>query len=140
MPQNPEKGKSFGLPQGGDVLDRAFTCGFVETDPRRPVRLPLKTTHNLNLWQRAGRRRGSIRDSDRDYREREGSATVATSEAQKRATAKYRKNNTTTVSVCFMPGDADVLAWLKSQPNQAGYVKALIREDMERRRGEGARG
>jgi hypothetical protein len=65
---------------------------------------------------------------------------VATSEAQKRATARYRKNNTTTVSVCFMPGDADVLAWLKSQPNQAGYVKALIREDMERRRGEGARG
>ena len=32
-----------------------------------------------------------------------------------------------------MPGDADVLAWLEAQPNKAGYVKSLIREDMERR-------
>lgn len=57
---------------------------------------------------------------------------MATSEAQKRATAKWQKHNTTSVSIRFMPGDTDVLAWLNAQPNKAGYIKALIREDMRR--------
>lgn len=56
-----------------------------------------------------------------------------TSEAQKRANVKYQRNHTKNVSIRFMPGDADVLAWLNSQPNKAGYVKALIRADMEAR-------
>ncbi len=55
-------------------------------------------------------------------------------EAQKRATAKYQKQSTKNVSIRFMPADAELLAWLDSQPNKAGYIKALIREDMERSR------
>jgi hypothetical protein len=27
--------------------------------------------------------------------------------------------------------DRDILAWLRSQPSQAGYIKALIRADMQ---------
>ena len=61
---------------------------------------------------------------------------MATSEAQKRATAKYQRENTTSVSIRFMPSDADVLAWLRAQPNKAGYVKDLIRRDMEARSGK----
>lgn len=60
---------------------------------------------------------------------------MAQTEAQKRASAKYQRNSTTNVSIRFMPGDADVLAWLRAQPNKAGYVKDLIRRDMEGRSG-----
>ena len=55
--------------------------------------------------------------------------------AQKRATAKYLKNNVKRVAVAFYPGERDLLSWLDSQPNKAGYIKRLIREDMERNRG-----
>ena len=64
---------------------------------------------------------------------------MAQSEAQKRATARYQKENTKSVSIRFMPGDADILAWLDEQPSKAGYVKALIRADMEARTAERAR-
>lgn len=59
---------------------------------------------------------------------------MATSEAQKRATARYQKASPKNVSIRFMPGDADLLAWLDEQPSKAGYVKALMRADMERRK------
>ena len=59
---------------------------------------------------------------------------MAQSEAQKRATARYQRESTKSVSIRFMPGDADILAWLDEQPNKAGYVKALIRADMEARK------
>ena len=59
---------------------------------------------------------------------------MATSEAQKRATAKWQKLNTKSISIRFMlPGDADVLEWLSKQPNKAGYIKDLVRADMERK-------
>lgn len=62
---------------------------------------------------------------------------MATSEAQKRATARYQKASTKNVSIRFMPGDADLLAWLDEQPSKAGCVKALIRADMERNKAMG---
>ena len=31
-------------------------------------------------------------------------------------------------------GATDILAWLDAQPNKQGYVKRLIRQDMERSR------
>lgn len=54
------------------------------------------------------------------------------SDAQKRATAKYRKENTVTKSLRFFPGDKDVLEHLEKQPNMAGYIKELIRRDMDK--------
>ncbi len=59
---------------------------------------------------------------------------MAQSEAQKRANARYQKESTKNVSIRFMPGDADLLEWLNEQPSKAGYVKALIRADMEARK------
>ena len=59
---------------------------------------------------------------------------MAQSEAQKRANARYQKESTKNVSIRFMPGDADLLEWLGEQPSKAGYVKALIRADMEARK------
>ena len=57
------------------------------------------------------------------------------SEAQKRATAKYIKNNVKRVAVAFYPSEADLLEWVASKPNKAGYIKELIRADMERSKG-----
>lgn len=59
---------------------------------------------------------------------------MATSDAQKRANARYQKESTKNISIRFMPGDADILAWLDEQPSKAGYVKTLIRADMEARK------
>lgn len=53
-------------------------------------------------------------------------------EAQKRAQEKYRKKSVRQVAVRFYPADTDIYEWLKSQDNVQGYVKALIRADMER--------
>lgn len=54
------------------------------------------------------------------------------SEAQKRASAKYQRENTKRKALTFYKSDSDILEWLESQGNQAGYIKRLIREDMER--------
>ena len=58
---------------------------------------------------------------------------MATSEAQKRASAKYDKENMTQRVVRFSPREQDLLAQLDAQPNKAGYIKKLIRADMEGR-------
>ena len=57
-----------------------------------------------------------------------------TSEAQKRASANYRKRNVKNVTVAFYPNDREVFEWLDSQGGRASYIKRLIREDMERAR------
>ena len=57
-------------------------------------------------------------------------------DAQKAANERYRKANVTQKTVRFYPAEADILAWASGQPNFAGYVKGLIRADMEARRGE----
>lgn len=55
------------------------------------------------------------------------------SEAQKKANAKYRKEKMTQRTVRFSPNEADLLNHLDAQPNRMGYIKALIRADMEKR-------
>lgn len=52
------------------------------------------------------------------------------SEAEKRAKAKYRQK-TKQVSLVFYPTEKDLLEWLNQQDNKAGYIKNLIRQDME---------
>lgn len=53
------------------------------------------------------------------------------SEAQKKASAKYNKANMVQRVVRFSPRERDLLEWLDAQPNKAGYLKSLIRADME---------
>lgn len=58
---------------------------------------------------------------------------MATSDAQKRASAKYDKEHMVRRTVVFSPNERDLLKHLDSQPNKGGYLKALIRADMEGR-------
>lgn len=58
---------------------------------------------------------------------------MATSDAQKRASIKYDKENMVQRVVRFSPHERDLLEQLDSQPNKAGYIKALIKADMEGR-------
>lgn len=60
---------------------------------------------------------------------------MAVSDAQRRANERYRKESVRQVTVRFYPTEADIWEWLQAQPNKAGYVKELIRRDMEARRG-----
>ena len=55
------------------------------------------------------------------------------SEAQKRASAKYVRENVKRKTVSFYPSERDILEWADAQGNVNGYIKRLIREDMERR-------
>ena len=56
-----------------------------------------------------------------------------TSEAQKRANLKYQKEKTRQVSIRFSPNEMDLFEHIKSQPNIAGYIKRLVRDDMAKR-------
>lgn len=57
------------------------------------------------------------------------------SDARKRVNAKYAKANVKQVGIKFYPAETDLYEWTKSQENVRGYVKALIRADMEKSRG-----
>ncbi len=55
-----------------------------------------------------------------------------TSDAQKAATAKYDKDNTVRVSLKLNRNtDSDVLGKLSEVESKQGYIKDLIRKDME---------
>lgn len=54
------------------------------------------------------------------------------SDAQREADRKSKKKNTRLFAVRFtLSSEGDLWRHLQEQPNKAGYVKALIREDME---------
>ena len=54
------------------------------------------------------------------------------SEAQKKAAAKYDKANTTQIILKLnKKTDADILERLQSVGNRQGYIKDLIRKDLE---------
>lgn len=54
------------------------------------------------------------------------------SAAQRRATLKYRKEKMKQVVVAFYPNDMELFEFLDTKPNKAGYIKDLIRKDMEK--------
>lgn len=57
---------------------------------------------------------------------------MATSEARKRATAKYDASNTRQFRLKLnIKTDADIIARLEECPNVQGYIKTLIRQDMQ---------
>ena len=54
-------------------------------------------------------------------------------EAQKRASAKYAKANTKTISIKLnKKTDSDVIEKLDTVQNKNGYIKKLIRKDIEK--------
>ena len=58
---------------------------------------------------------------------------MKTSEAQKRAVAKYDAANTKSFLLKLnKKTDADIIAHLDQQPNKLAYLKKLIREDMKK--------
>lgn len=54
-----------------------------------------------------------------------------TSDAQKKASAKYRTENVHQFNLKFFPKDEDVYWHLNKQPKKAEYLIGLIRRDME---------
>lgn len=58
-----------------------------------------------------------------------------TSEAQKRANAKYDRTHTKGIFLKLnKETDKDILDWLSEITNVQGYIKSLIRHDKERRK------
>lgn len=57
------------------------------------------------------------------------------SEAKKKADKKYRSKSKQ-LALTLGPNDQDIVEWLDAQPNKAGYIKALIRADMEAKRAQ----
>lgn len=56
-----------------------------------------------------------------------------TSDAQKRAVAKYDAENTKSFLLKLnKKTDADIIAFLENQPNKMGYIKHLIRNNMQK--------
>ena len=51
-------------------------------------------------------------------------------EAIKRAKAKYNEK-TTKVTIEFYPQDAELLQKVNSQPSKQGYIKELIKKDLQ---------
>lgn len=56
-----------------------------------------------------------------------------TSEAQKRATAKYQRENVRTFTLKFYPSQRAEWEHLRKQENKNGYLVGLIADDMEKR-------
>lgn len=61
---------------------------------------------------------------------------MALTDAQRRAQARYVKESVKQTSLRFYPAEADLWKWLDSKENKQGYLKSLIRADMERARGD----
>ena len=53
------------------------------------------------------------------------------SEAQKRATRKYKQSKVTQLNVALFPSDQDIIDHLAGMENKAAYIRELIRKDMK---------
>ena len=53
-----------------------------------------------------------------------------TTEAQLKATEKYRKKSVKTFLLRFFPDDYDLYEYLQNKPKNAEYLRDLIRRDM----------
>lgn len=56
-------------------------------------------------------------------------------EAKRRANMKYKREKVKQVSLQFYPTESDLLEHLDRQPKKQTYIKALIRADMENKKG-----
>ena len=57
---------------------------------------------------------------------------MAQSDAQKRASRRYVAEKVKRTDLRFYQSEADIWEHLMAQGNRQGYIKRLIREDMER--------
>lgn len=58
---------------------------------------------------------------------------MASTEAQKRAAAKYQRVHTKQINLKFSPNEMDMFDWVKSQDGAASrYIKDLIKNDMKK--------
>lgn len=53
-----------------------------------------------------------------------------TSDAQKRADRKYKRDKTRQLCLRFYPTEAEVWAFLSEHENRQGFIKELIRREM----------
>ena len=56
---------------------------------------------------------------------------MAVSDAQKKANEAYRRKSVKQTTLRFYPAEAELWEHLCEQENKAGYLKELIRKDME---------
>lgn len=61
---------------------------------------------------------------------------MPSSEAHIKASAKYRRENAYRLTVDFYPTDQALIDQLKSVSNKQGYIKQLIRNDIEKSKTE----
>lgn len=54
-------------------------------------------------------------------------------EAERTAKKKYRDKGKR-MSIDFYPSEADLIEYIEKQANKQGYIKALLRADMEQRK------
>lgn len=52
-------------------------------------------------------------------------------DCQKRANKKYKDNHSKTITVAFYQPDLDVANWLLEKGNVNGYIKNLLRKQMQ---------
>ena len=57
---------------------------------------------------------------------------ATTSDAQRRAVAKYKKDKTKNLTIRFYPTDMEVLEHIKSHENISQYIKGLVLADMNK--------
>ncbi len=58
---------------------------------------------------------------------------MATTDAQKRASAKYQREKVKQVNIKFSPNEMDMFDWLQAQNTSlSATIKHLIRQEMEK--------
>lgn len=73
----------------------------------------------------------------KEQKEKNKEKKKGTTEAQKRAKKKYRKNKTTTFRIEFYKNtEQPLIDRLNEQPNKSGYIKSLIKEDINEESGD----
>ena len=58
-----------------------------------------------------------------------------TTDAQYRASQKYKREKVNRITVDFSPKEAELWEHIQQQTNKQGYIKALILADMENKKG-----
>nr|DAV41130.1 MAG TPA: hypothetical protein [Caudoviricetes sp.] len=53
-------------------------------------------------------------------------------DAKTKATIKYNREKVRRFSMNLSPVDADMIKWLEGKDNITGYLKQLVRKDMEK--------